>query len=87
MKLSDELVEIRRNAKIEKIEFSHHGYFQKLKEDLKAHAQKGLNTFPIHIEQLPESLAMSTVEEWTELNGMEFVWESMKNRNPFQICF
>jgi len=85
MKFFDELVEIRRNAKIEKIEFSHHGYFQKLKEDLKAHAQKGLDSYAVYIETLPEGVTMSMVEEWTELNGMDFDWES--SLHPFQICF
>lgn len=85
MKLSDELIELRRNFQIKKIEEKNPSYFTNLRNELKSHAEKGLDTYAVYIENLPKDVTMSMVEEWTELNGMDFDWES--NRHPFQICF
>jgi hypothetical protein len=85
MKLSDELIELRRNFQIKKIEERNPNFFANLRNELKANAENGLNTFNIELENLPDSVPMSVVEEWTELNGMEFNWET--TLRPFRISF
>jgi hypothetical protein len=85
MKLSDELIELRRNFQIKKIEEKNPNYFTNLRNELKSHAEKGKDRYSVNIDALPKDVTMSMVEEWTELNGMEFVWETP--RHPFRICF
>lgn len=85
MKLSDELIELRRTFRIGEIEKRNQEYFTNLRNELKSFAGKGLDTYAVYIDALPKDVSISHVEEWTELNGMEFDWECHKH--PFQICF
>jgi hypothetical protein len=85
MKLSDELIELRRKAQIEKIEAIHPEYFTNLRNELKYYAENCQTTFHVTIESLPKDVSMTHIQEWSELNGMDFDWESV--RYPFRICF